>query len=54
MNSNYYALATLVTSPIVRAAINMMMRLTGQGASLKMFSEVSEALTWLDTHERKD
>jgi hypothetical protein len=49
MKGNYYALATLVTSPIVRAAINMMMRLTGQAQDLKMFSDEAEALAWLDT-----
>jgi hypothetical protein len=54
MNSNYFALATLVTSPIVRAAINIMMRLTGQVPDVKMFSDAAEALAWLDTYERKD
>jgi hypothetical protein len=49
LNERYHALATLVTSPIVRAAINMMMRLTGQARALKMFSDEAEALAWLDT-----
>jgi hypothetical protein len=52
MNGNYFALATVVTSPIVRAAINMMMRLTGQATDLKMFSTEAEALAWLDAFER--
>lgn len=51
MNSNFLALATVVTSPIIRAAINMMMRLTGQSAGLRMFSDDAEALAWLDSYQ---
>lgn len=53
MNGNYWALATRVTSPILRAAINMMLRLTGQSPDLKMFSDEAEALAWLDDFQRK-
>lgn len=48
MKQDYKALATVVTSPIVRAAINMMMRLTGGAPNFRMFSSEAEALTWLD------
>lgn len=54
MSTHYFALATLVTSPIARAAINMMMRLTGQTHALKMFSDEAEALAWLDSYESDD
>lgn len=53
MNGNYFALAAMVTSPIARAAINMMLRLTGQSPDLKMFSDEAEALAWLDGYERR-
>jgi hypothetical protein len=48
MKNYYRALATVVTSPIVRAAINMMMRLTGGAPNFRMFSAEAEALAWLD------
>jgi hypothetical protein len=45
------ALATVVTSPILRAAINMMERLAHvQGDSpLRMFNDEAEAIAWLET-----
>ena len=48
MKDDYGSLATVVTSPIVRAAINMMMRLFGGAPNFRMFSDEAEALTWLD------
>lgn len=51
MKSHFFALATVVTSPIIRAAINMMMRLTGKSPDLRMFSDDAEALAWLDSYE---
>jgi hypothetical protein len=48
MKDDYGALATVVTSPIVRAAINMMMRLFGGAPNFRMFSAEAEALIWLD------
>ncbi|WAS93486.1 DUF7793 family protein [Nannocystis punicea] len=47
----YGAIAVFVTSPIVRAAINMMMRLTGQAPNLRLFSTEEEGLAWLDALE---
>lgn len=44
----YGAMGVVVTSPIVRAAINLIMRLTGQARAFKMFSTETEAFAWLD------
>jgi hypothetical protein len=53
LHDKHTALAALVTSPIVRAAINMMMRFSGtQGAVLKMFTSEDEAVAWLETFSR--
>lgn len=51
LNKDIFALATVVTSPIVRAAINMMLRLGRiKGHSpLQMFSSETEALAWLES-----
>lgn len=50
LNQQHYgALAAVVTSPVVRAAINMMMRLSGQAPDLRLFSSEDEALAWLDS-----
>ncbi|MDC0722277.1 STAS/SEC14 domain-containing protein [Nannocystis bainbridge] len=51
LQPKYGAIAVAVTSPIVRAAINMMMRLTGQAPNLRLFSSEAEALAWLDQLE---
>lgn len=48
MITNYRALAAVVTSAIVRAAINMMLRLSGGAANFRMFSDEKEAMAWLD------
>ena len=48
LQHKYGALAAVVTSPIVRAAINMMMRLTGQAPNLRLFTTEEEALASLD------
>ncbi len=50
IKTTYVALAAVVTSPIVRAAINMMLRLTGSQNALRMFTNEAEALAWLATH----
>lgn len=49
LQSKYRALGTVVTSSIVRAAINLMIRLTPQtGGEVRMFTTEAEALAWLD------
>jgi len=45
----YLAIATIVTNPIVRAAINMMIRLSGGARDFRLFSAEAEALAWLDS-----
>lgn len=42
------AMASIVTSALVRAAINLMLRVSGGDRSFKMFSDEAAALTWLD------
>ena len=51
LNKEITALATVVTSPIVRAAINMMLRLGRimEDNPLRMFSSEAEALKWLES-----
>ena len=51
LQHKYSAMAAVVTSPIVRAAINMMMRLSGQAPDLRLFTSEEEALAWLDAAE---
>lgn len=48
MNDKYVALAAVVTSPIVRAAINLMVRLTRNANRFRMFNDEAEAMAWLD------
>ncbi|PRP94443.1 STAS/SEC14 domain-containing protein [Enhygromyxa salina] len=51
LNEHFAALAVVVTSPIVRAAINLMLRFTRSGdAVLRMFTSEREALAWLESH----
>ena len=38
----------LVAQPAAHAAINMMMRLTGQAPNLHLFTTEAEGLAWLD------
>jgi hypothetical protein len=49
LNGTYKAMAFVITSPIVRAAVNMMVRLIGQSPNMRMFTREDEALAWLDT-----
>ena len=42
-------IAVVVTSPIVRAAINMMVRFGTTKAHLRMFTSETEALAWLES-----
>ncbi|MDC0717640.1 DUF7793 family protein [Nannocystis bainbridge] len=48
---NYLAIAAVVTNPIVRAAINVMIRLAGGARDFRSFSAEAEALAWLDELE---
>lgn len=43
--------AAVITSAIVRAAINLMVRLTGKAEKFRMFTAEPEALAWLDEQE---
>jgi len=40
--------ATVTTSPLVRAAVNLMLRLSGKTGKLRMFASETEAVAWLD------
>jgi hypothetical protein len=48
LQSKYHAMATVVTSTIVRAAINLMLRVSGGSRNFRMFNDEAEALKWLD------
>ncbi|HND11184.1 MAG TPA: STAS/SEC14 domain-containing protein [Pseudomonadota bacterium] len=47
-NGNYKKLATVVTSVLIRAAINFMMRVSGVGQDAVLFNTEADALAWLD------
>jgi hypothetical protein len=50
LNPNFAAMAVVVTSPIVRAAINLMLRFNNdQRLSFRMFTDEDEAKAWLDS-----
>jgi hypothetical protein len=51
LRDKFNKLATVVTSPIGRAAINMMLRLTyhGEGGVVRMFTSEQEAMAWLES-----
>ena len=51
MQGNYQAMGTVVSSAILRAAINFMTRVTG-GLDFRMFNGEAEALAWLDEMAR--
>jgi hypothetical protein len=48
MNSHHHAMAVVVTSAIVKAAINLMLRFGSGARNFRMFSDEPAALTWLD------
>ena len=50
-NGNYLALAVVLQSTIVRAAINLMMRFAKDLGAVHMFSTEEEAMAWLDSVE---
>lgn len=49
---NFGAMANVVTSPIVRASINMLLRLAPNRSNYKLFDDESAALAWLAQYER--
>jgi hypothetical protein len=54
LRDKFSKLASVVTSPIGRAAINMMLRLTyfGEGGIIRMFTSEKEAMQWLESDEQ--
>lgn len=48
-NGNFQKMATVVSSVLLRAAINFMARVGGVGGKMKMFSTEAEAVAWLDS-----
>ena len=49
INDKYTAMAVAVTSPIVKTAINLMLRLTpSTGGLVRMFMREADALEWLE------
>lgn len=49
LNDKFFKMAAIVTNPIVRAAINMMLRLKPvDGGAFRMFASEREALEWLE------
>ncbi|KIG16586.1 hypothetical protein DB30_04357 [Enhygromyxa salina] len=51
VHEDFTAVAAIVTSPIVRAAINLMLRFANSsGAVLRMFTSETEAMAWLESH----
>ena len=48
MNGDFKLMASVVTSGVVRAAINFMLRLNGGKAALRLFNTEADALAWLD------
>lgn len=53
LQGKFSDLAVVVTSPIVRAAINMMMRLNKEkGMHMRLFTSEQEAMKWLEDDKR--
>ncbi len=48
-NGNFDRMATVVSSVLLRAAINFMMKVGGSGDRMQMFSTEAEAVSWLDS-----
>jgi len=49
LHRDHYAMATIVTSAVVRAAINLISRVAGGSRNFKLFTDEADALEWLDT-----
>lgn len=52
LNQHLYAMATIVTSAVVRATINLISRVSGGSRNFKMFTDEASALAWLDEVSR--
>jgi hypothetical protein len=48
MRSNFRAIASVVTSPIVRGMINLLLRLSKREINYRMVPTRDEAMAWLD------
>lgn len=48
MPHNFTRMGTVVTSPLVRAALNFMTRMGGAGSTYRSFNKEEAALAWLD------
>lgn len=48
LNHEHLAMATIVTSVVVRAAINLITRFAGGARGFRLFTDEAEALAWLD------
>ncbi len=49
LTDQYLAQAVIATNPIVRAGVNLMLRLLGDPTKLRLFRDEAEALAWLDS-----
>lgn len=49
LQGDHYAMATIVTSAILRAVFNLISRVAGGTRNFKMFTDEAAALAWLDT-----
>jgi len=49
LNEDHVGMATVVTSAVVRAMINLLTRFAGGVKNFKMFTEEAAALAWLDS-----
>lgn len=48
LKGKYRRLATVVTSAVLRASINFMVRVIGDDKDFRMFNTEAEAMPWLD------
>jgi hypothetical protein len=48
----FAAIGVVVTSPLVRAAINLMLRFSGNKGTVRMFTSEAEAVAWLESCAR--
>lgn len=47
-NGNYRRIAAVVTSPVVRAVVNFMIRMSAKTMEVRLFADEASALAWLD------
>ncbi len=48
MRGNYLRMASVVTSPVIRAVINFQLRIAGQAEEFRLFDTEASAMTWLE------